>query len=952
MSNLTSIRILMTFFLILSVLIFPNTFVLAQTCDPVNGDSAQVLGYQDNVNLNLGDYGRIFQDAAQPTNSAAWISARDALIRKIESTIAAGSHYDGVLNKTVGPYQGWLEGANVSLIMASGLLLSASNKQQLTRPLDSAIRRAIGSYVFNRDAGCGFSDGRWQGQNNCMDDYAVAATGFAWIAAYKYKRGDSGVSYYVNAANNAITSALGLEESVCAYPSGSSFSFSPTSARGPCTATVADLRNNVAETVSLNHGQQTIAYGMGLMTSISSAFIGLQTANANPSLTPDQKDVALALFKEAQAQNHTATDGSTFVAGGCYALRLDLTGFQTIAHCGDVGGGYKPKMFPVKTFYQVLGLTVPTAGYQFDVFDPNLFLNPVTGVWDAFYNNGRFVVYRDLTMCWWSVRPSLGDTQTQPLSEIAFVKPSYASWGPADTLTVAGWARNGPSGVELRWRDVTTGGAEQVVSFQPTPGADTSWSNTLPSSNYCHDYEVYVNYAGSSSNIFMYSGLGSGYCPEVARLGSIQPQSLAGPGPAGSLAVAGFAANAPAGTTVKLYWRDLSLRAPSWNLVDSQPLAGADGSWSNSIANADYSHVYELYAKYDAFASRTCRYNGNQLLNQCEVNFAAPSAGATVTASSTYSASYPVSAVNNGDRKGINWGNGGGWNDATPDSYPDSVEVDFTGAKTIDQINVFTLQDNIGSPIEPVEALTFSNYGLRDFSVEYWDASAGTWKRVPGANAISNNKVWMRFLFSPLTTSKIRVLVTGALASFSRITEIEAWGVPASKFNYASDVKNGAHTSNTIASSTYSAGFPAAAVIDGDRKGMNWASGGGWNDATVSAFPDSIEIDFQQVLLNGTLAPVSRTIDTINVFTLQDNYGSPADPTETMTFSSYGITAFDVQYFDGFNWVTVPGGSVSGNSNVWRKFTFAAVTTDRIRIVVNNALAGYSRITEVEALGF
>ena len=936
----------MIFFLILSVLIFPNTFAFAQTCDPVNGNSAQVSSYWEDVNLNLGDYGRIFQDAAQPTNSAAWISARDALIRKIDNTIAAGSHYDTVLNKTVGPYQGWLEGVNVSLIMASGLLLSAPNKQQLTRPLDSAIRRAMGSYVFNRDAGCGFSDGRWQNQNNCMDDYAVAASGLAWIAAYKYKRGDSGVSYYADAAKNAINSALALDESVCAYPSGSSFS--PTSARGPCTATVADLRNNVAETVSLNHGQQTIAYGMGLMTSISSAFIGLQTANANPTLTQDQKDVAFALFKEAETQNHTAADGSTFVANGCYALKLDLTGFQTVAHCGDVGGRYRPKMFPVRDFYtQVLNVTPPnTGGYQFNVFDASLFVN------DLFFNNGRQVVYRDLTQCWWAARPSLGDTQPQPISEIAFVKPSYASWGPANTLTVGGWARNGPSGVELRWRDVTTGDPEQVVSFQPTPGADTSWSNTLPSSNYCHDYEVYVNYAGSSSNTFMYSGLGSGYCPEVARLGSIQPQALAGFGPAGSLVVSGFAANAPAGTLVKLYWRDLSLFGPSWNLVDFAALVGSDGSWFNSIANVNYSHVYELYAKYDAFASRTCRYNGNQLLNQCEVNFAAPSAGATVTASSTYSAGYPVSAINNGDRKGVNWGNGGGWNDATPDSYPDSVEIDFSGAKTIDQVNVFTLQDNLGSPIEPVEALTFSSYGLTNFSVDYWDASGGTWKRVPFANAINNNKVWTRFLFSPLTTSKIRVVVTGALASFSRITEIEAWGVPASKFNYASDVKNGSHTSDVIASSTYSAGYPAAAVIDGDRKGVNWAGGGGWNDATVNAFPDSLEIDFRQVLSDGSLAPVSRTIDTINVFTLQDNYGNPADPTETMTFSSYGITAFDVQYFDGFNWVTVPGGSVSGNGNVWRKFNFTPVTTTRIRVVVNNALASYSRITEVEALGF
>jgi hypothetical protein len=447
----------------------------------------------------------------------------------------------------------------------------------------------------------------------------------------------------------------------------------------------------------------------------------------------------------------------------------------------------------------------------------------------------------------------------------------------------------------------------------------------------------------------MYSGIGSGYCPEVARLSWIQPQWSAGFGPAGSLVVAGNAANAPAGTLVKLYWRDLSLSAPSWNLEAFAATVGSDGTWYNSISNVNYSHVYELYAKYDAFASRPCRYNGNQLANSCEVNWAA---GATLTASSTYNANYPVSAVNNGDRKGLNWGGGGGWNDATPDSYPDWVQVDFNGPQTIDQINVFTLQDNFPSAIEPVEALTFSSYGLTNFSVEYWDSSAGIWKRVPGANAINNNKVWTRFLFSPLTTSKIRVLVTGALASFSRITEIEAWGAPASKFNYASDVKNGVHTSDVIASSTYNAGYPASAVIDGERKGINWASGGGWNDATANAFPDWVEIDFRQPQPNGTLVPVARTIDTINVFTLQDNYGNPVDPTETMTFSAYGITAFEVQYFDGFNWVTVPGGSVSGNNKVWRKFNFSPVTTTKIRILVNGALASYSRITEVEALGW
>jgi hypothetical protein len=124
---------------------------------------------------------------------------------------------------------------------------------------------------------------------------------------------------------------------------------------------------------------------------------------------------------------------------------------------------------------------------------------------------------------------------------------------------------------------------------------------------------------------------------------------------------------------------------------------------------------------------------------------------------------------------------------------------------------------------------------------------------------------------------------------------------------------------------------------------MNWgAGGGGWNDATSNSYPDWVQVNF-----NGT-----KTIDEIDVFTLQDNVSNPVDPTETMTFTTYGITAFDVQYFDGANWVTVPGGGVSANNKVWRKFSFAPVTTAKIRVLVNNALASYSRITEVEAWGW
>jgi hypothetical protein len=42
---------------------------------------------------------------------------------------------------------------------------------------------------------------------------------------------------------------------------------------------------------------------------------------------------------------------------------------------------------------------------------------------------------------------------------------------------------------------------------------------------------------------------------------------------------------------------------------------------------------------------------------------------------------------------------------------------------------------------------------------------------------------------------------------------------------------------------------------------------------------------------------------------------------------------------------------VSGNNLVKRTVNFAAFTTDRIRVNINNASASYSRITEIEAWG-
>ncbi len=320
-------------------------------------------------------------------------------------------------------------------------------------------------------------------------------------------------------------------------------------------------------------------------------------------------------------------------------------------------------------------------------------------------------------------------------------------------------------------------------------------------------------------------------------------------------------------------------------------------------------------------------------------NWALQSGGSVWSASSTYSAGYPAASAGDGDRKGAAWGRGsGGWNDATAGAHPDALEVNFGTPRTLAEIGVYTVQDNYANPEEPTDAMTFSLYGVTDFDVQYWDGA--NWVTVSGGSVTGNNRVVRRFAFTPVTTSRVRVLVTGALASYSRITELEAWSASqtagAQTVNFAAAANGGTAT----ASSTYSSGYPVSAAIDGARIGA-WGNGGGWNDASYGAWPDWLQVSF-----NG-----SKSISEIGVFTLQDNYSAPQTPTESMPFSQYGITAFDLQYWTGSAWATVPGGSIVGNSRVWTKVTFPAIATNAIRLVVNGSLASYSRITEIEAWG-
>ena len=48
----------------------------------------------------------------------------------------------------------------------------------------------------------------------------------------------------------------------------------------------------------------------------------------------------------------------------------------------------------------------------------------------------------------------------------------------------------------------------------------------------------------------------------------------------------------------------------------------------------------------------------------------------------------------NGDTAGANWSTGGGWKDGTSKVFPDTVDIVFNGAKTIDRVVVYSIQDD------------------------------------------------------------------------------------------------------------------------------------------------------------------------------------------------------------------------------------------------------------------
>jgi hypothetical protein len=201
-----------------------------------------------------------------------------------------------------------------------------------------------------------------------------------------------------------------------------------------------------------------------------------------------------------------------------------------------------------------------------------------------------------------------------PNVSIAWIQPSGLTWGPANTLTAAGFATQGSGNVTLQWRDVTLNGPWNTVGYQaPRDPNNGGWSNTIPSADTCHVFQAIAQFSGVSAS-GNYNGVAQGYCS--FRVIWIQPQASAGFGPPGSLVIAGSAQGGPSGALVTLWFRDDTAQS-AWTPLSYQAPTDANGIWYNAIENVNYSHQYSVYITYDDISSGACSYNGNNQATTC-----------------------------------------------------------------------------------------------------------------------------------------------------------------------------------------------------------------------------------------------------------------------------------------------------------------------------------------------
>lgn len=354
---------------------------------------------------DLNDFAYILDSAGDPY-------CADVAAMKLETKLTN-------MNQNLNVWKQWLSGGSVSFVMASGLSLGVLG--QLSDSLDKKIRDVANAYAYGPDpGGCGFDNGNWPSGNTCLEDYGMDASAHAWRAAY-YRH--TGRGEWTTARSQMLTAAskmLDPQTSCIRFLSGGPFN---AAGRGVCNASFSDLGQvpAVAEVVTLNHGQQSLAYGIGQMTSFASATVALDVAERKFSKTELPADrIAMAgyLFAEASARSSaTGTNSAVFSDTACY----ELTGSTLVPgkpcwdmqiyagnHPSTLGSPtpYRADMFRMKDVYDKYALPRGGAtGYMFDRFNDIFLTGPADQ--DRIWGIGRKHFYYSLGSVSVTYKPSM-----------------------------------------------------------------------------------------------------------------------------------------------------------------------------------------------------------------------------------------------------------------------------------------------------------------------------------------------------------------------------------------------------------------------------------------------------------------------------------------------------------------------------------------------------------------
>jgi len=228
-------------------------------------------------------------------------------------------------------------------------------------------------------------------------------------------------------------------------------------------------------------------------------------------------------------------------------------------------------------------------------------------------------------------------------------------------------------------------------------------------------------------------------------------------------------------------WQDRGMRAGEPARL-AQPIEGAL-AWIKDLNSSNSYWTFNVYNAGDQMQATGAERNKRIFLPLLRTNVALASNRATANARSFtadgvvpglfFEPAFAIDGVLHTTSAGGNY-----WRD---EGLPSWLEVVFDGVKTIDEIDVITIQvpgyDTGADPSES-DPKSFSSQGAENFEVQYLNGS--TWDRVPNGLIIGNSAAFRKITFPPamktITTSKIRVYVSKSSDGVARIVELEAWG--------------------------------------------------------------------------------------------------------------------------------------------------------------------------------